>query len=231
MRSTRHLRLGLVPALCCALGGVSAAETPQDDPRPAFKPHFYLGGGVGISSAYEVRLEGLAQNFLNFGLFFIFTEIVTTDTWDTGYQAFAGYRFNRVVAVEVAYQDLGEWSRSGTLTLFPLFPGAEERETRATQTEDARVVVLTSMLYLKKPRWLFFRVGGFGWETKTSATFESDDPEVDRTDTGGNLLLGIGGDIRPSKMFGLRLQADHYLNIGPEDKNRTLYTLNVLFRF
>ena len=132
------LRVSIASIVCFALVGVCTAQSGGDAPdQPRKEPRWYVGAGLGASSAYQLRTEAFIQNLANFGLFFVFVDIVSVDTVDSGYRAFAGYNFNRIVALEVGYEDLGTWSRTGTLILFPLFPGGEERETRGTQTEDA----------------------------------------------------------------------------------------------
>jgi OOP family OmpA-OmpF porin len=232
MLSVPTLRAVTAVLVCFTLVGVCAAQSGADAPAPAREdPRWYVGAGLGASSAYQLRTEAFFQNLANLGLFFVFIDIVSVDTVDSGYRAFAGYNFNRVVALEVSYEDLGTWSRTGTLRLFPLFPGGEDRETQGTQTEDAWAVGVTTVLHLKKPRWLFFRLGGFFWSTESVTTFEEPEPEVRRSDSGANVLLGLGGDIKLARAVALRLAADHYLNVGEEDQNRMLYTLNVLFRF
>ena len=71
---------------------------------------WYMGANIGQSTA-DIDNEQITRDLLAGG----FSEIILeNDDRDSGYKLFGGYQFNRYVALEAGYFDLGEFSYSAT---------------------------------------------------------------------------------------------------------------------
>ncbi|MBU1643398.1 porin family protein [bacterium] len=70
---------------------------------------FYMGAGVG-SSYYDVTLTNTSYNFQTSTYTFKGSDVDKLDESDVGYVLYAGYQFNKIIAVEGAYTDYGSFS-------------------------------------------------------------------------------------------------------------------------
>jgi OOP family OmpA-OmpF porin len=83
-----HMRLGLTAFAALALTAAMAAHADV-------QPGFYAGAGVGTTKLSDNGFDDAG---------------VDVDDTDTGFKIFGGYSFNRNLAIEVSYFDLGEVS-------------------------------------------------------------------------------------------------------------------------
>lgn len=82
---------------------------------------FYLGAGGGLSSSYAYLSQGYYQDNTS-----VYLADTLSDT-DNGYLIYAGYQFNKIVAIEIAHADYGSFSDSaldelGATTTFTSAP-------------------------------------------------------------------------------------------------------------
>ena len=126
--------------------------------------------------------------------------------WDDSklsYKLYAGYRFNRYFALEVAYADLGEYALEGDIntTATTTDGGTVRFEPLALDTEASYDTLMYSLLLhypLSDSFVPFFRLGGASWE--------QDDRLSGRRTSGTSLLVGGGLDFQFSKRMSIRAE-------------------------
>lgn len=143
------------------------------------------------------------------------------DARDGAYKAFAGLRFNRVIALEVSYADLGSHRMRTTLQ-------GGDPPLPAAITIDRRIsgygvdVVATPPLGWERVS-LFGRVGAFRTRLEASAELEGNilftggDFDERRRDTVRRETVvkwGLGADWHVTRNLGVRLEWERYLGIG-----------------
>ena len=173
---------------------------------------FYLGASIGQSQAKDTCDDSAG---------------FSCDDQDTAWKVFAGYQFNRHLAVEAGYTDLGEFGLSGVLggvsvrgtievTAFELmgvgsFPVAERFS-------------LYGKLGLYRAETEQTITGTFGPVTRTDSVSESN------TD----LTFAFGARFDITRNLGIRAEWQRYLDVGGgeigEDDIDVL-SLGVLWRF
>jgi hypothetical protein len=170
--------LALVPA------PLLAQMTPYPPPpMPTFAGP-YIGGGVG-----SVRAKDGCLGILSGGG-------RTCDDTDLAWGGYAGYRFFRFAAAEIAYHDLGQVTAAA--------PGS-------TEHVHAAVVDLTGLgiLQLNESLSAFLRFGGY------RATLDTSVHGVD-DHTNGNLTYGAGLQWNLALLSGLGVRVDwqRYKKVG-----------------
>ena len=174
---------------------------------------WYLGAGGG-QSAIKASSGDVDTGFL---LDDGFTASGTTlDKKDAGWKGYAGYRFNRFLAAEGGYADLGEASFDTTIvaapagtTPSPPFP------IHATAT--ARGAFLTAIAHLPVTQdfSLFAKAGAFRSSAKFTEVIEGTGiTRVSRTErrTDGN--YGAGLQWMFSETVGARVEWERFRNVG-----------------
>ncbi|HUW97597.1 MAG TPA: outer membrane beta-barrel protein [Acidiferrobacter sp.] len=178
----------LVGLLCVSLPGLAAASS------------WYLGAGYG--SAYSESADGNAYG--------IASQMVSPSiAYDTSYRAlslFGGYRFNRYVALELAYTDLGTYRLD-----------ALDQSNGATYSESNKVsaVSIAAIEYfpINRAFSIFWKLGlasATDSETCAANTFTC----TPHSSIGITPVYGIGGSINLGPAASIRLEYDEYNNIG-----------------
>lgn len=143
------------------------------------------------------------------------------DAKDTAWKAFAGMRFNPVIALEVAYADLGEHRMVTSLL-------GGDPPLPASIAVDRRISGYGVDLVATPPLgWqrvdLFARVGVFMSRLEARAAlagnivFTGGDPAERARSTTRNetvLKFGVGADIALARNIALRLEWERYASIG-----------------
>lgn len=174
---------------------------------------WYLGASAG-QSAIKASSGDVETGFL---LDDGFTASGTTlDKNDTGWKAYAGYRFNRFLAAEGGYADLGEASFNTTIvaapsgtTPSPPFP------IHAAAT--ARGAFLTAIAHwpVMQDLSLFAKAGAFRSDAKfTEVIQETGVTRVSRTESRTDANYGAGLQWMFSGTVGARLEWERFRNIG-----------------
>ena len=143
------------------------------------------------------------------------------DAKDTAWKAFAGLRFNPVIALELAYADLGEHrmvtSMQGGDPPFPASVAIDRRISGYGLDLVATPPVEGSRVNL------FARVGVFASRLEAKAAlsgnivFTGGDPDERARNTTRNetvLKFGLGAECRLTGNIGLRLEWERYASIG-----------------
>lgn len=199
-------RSALVLAL--AAGSISVAAATDSGP--------YIGVNVGQSKA-DISDEPS-------GLFNVLSSSTTDDT-DTAWALSAGYRFNPVLALEVAYNDLGKstFTETGSRTVsFPPYTG--------TLSGNASVKGASAALIAAIPinQWeLFVRAGAFFAKTKIESqasvrtlitpvqTASASDSESANTT---EFMAGVGVGYTIADHYHVKLEWTKIPKVGDEEK-------------
>lgn len=189
------------------LGFVAAAAA---GPATAQDPGLYLGGSVGYS---QFKDTCKSSN-------------VPCDGNDTAWRAFGGYQFNRYVAVEFGYGDLGAATGAGPLA------GGTQGSFKAAVSEAFDLTAVISFPFTSQLSGLM-RVGAY----RARATVDQDGtfPGAPLHDAGtsSGFTVGAGAELRLGP-FGVRAEWLHYQNVGVPATGHDdidVLSLGVLWRF
>ena len=173
------------------LGVAAVAAAAPAAAQDAKFSRFYLGGSVGLAQY---------SNFCDTSRTGITTSCEDTDT---AARVFAGYRFNRNLALEVGYADLG-LANALTTVNGPQLPV----RTRVTGWDYSGVLSFQVAGNLSG----FGRLGAYTMRSATD-TYVENAPTVSagETNTGFTYGLGAGYDLG---FLGIRVEWQRYLNVG-----------------
>lgn len=200
-------RLFFWPLRCLLLAGslMPLAASAQSS--------WYLGASGG-QSAIQASTGDVETGFL---LDDGFTASGTTlEKKDTAWKAYAGYRFNRFLAVEGGYADLGEASFNTTIVAAP--PGTTPSPPfpiHATATAHGAFLTAIAHCPVTQDFSLFAKAGAF----RSDATFTeviqgTGITRVNRTELWTDLTYGAGLQWMFSEAVGARLEWERFRNIG-----------------
>lgn len=153
---------------------------------------FYVGGSAGRSEVNDFNGSDLDAELATLGLI----SSSSTDDTDTGWKAFAGYRFMKYLAVEGAYTNFGEATANSIVTA----PSAGVVNT--TLESDAWTLSALGILPLGDRFSLFGRVGVNFWNIDVSATGTGGGGTATASDSddGTDWVYGVGAayDFTPN---------------------------------
>jgi OOP family OmpA-OmpF porin len=200
-----------------ALMGFSGGVAAQNDAG------FYIGGNIGQSKIND--LDEACDEFRNDLNALGIVATVDCDDTDTAFKAYAGYQFNKYLAAELGYVDLGSpepTATSGNVT------GGFKFETKAFFVEAVGMIPVIGGLSI------LGRVGAARWDVDVEAT-GAFAPLGSESDDGVSLVYGAGLQWMFTKNFGLRAEYEVYDSVGDEDTTGEsdihMYSLGVLFKF
>jgi hypothetical protein len=146
--------------------GAAYAQSPENDAG------FYVGGGVG---QFNIEVEGLDT----------FDDALRTlDDDDTAWQAFVGWRLNPYISLQAAYVDFGRPEDDFTSST------GDHGKFRAQLSGFAPSIIGTLPL---GPVELSAKLGYYIYDLKISG--DIDDPELNRSDSGEDLMYGVGAGV------------------------------------
>ena len=248
MINKKRLLAGL--AIGCVLSTAAVAQESQG---------FYFGvwGGAGefdfpSKSAYDRTVsESLSSDIVLLPGSATLTSVGNSDLDDSlsvwGVQV--GYRFNKYVALEVGYVDLGELlyrlpgTTSGTYDISPTQTvGISGRIERATQLTSSGITgSVLGILPLGERFDLHLRGGLYSADTRVTERirFTSSDPvqnlahrRVDASQT--ELYAGAGAAWNINESFTLRVEYQKFFDVGDDEKTGEgdvdTLSLSLLFR-
>jgi len=151
---------------------------------PAFAQDsgFYAGLHIGQSSADDA-CDGISGAG------------VSCDDKDTAWKILGGYQFNRHLAVEIGYTDLGEVSASG--------PGGS-----ASVESTAFEVVAVGIFPIADKFSIYGKLGMYRGDTEATA------PGVSESETNNDLTFGFGVRYDFTKNLGVRAEWQKYSDVG-----------------
>lgn len=230
---TKKLRTGMLVLTLLWFGTMASVE--------AVEPGFYFGAGAGQTTfdAAQREIDTAVSDafFSELGLLFIPEPEASLDDHDTGFTGLVGYRFNRALAAEAAYVDLGELTytatgRAGVLGGMTTVPARADLNVETTGVAVSLLGILPS-----SERWeLFLRGGVFLADTETvftgsAGTFSADFGSASESST--DYLAGIGATVHFGKRWSARAEYRRFLDVGDEDvseRDIELLGLSLLLR-
>jgi OOP family OmpA-OmpF porin len=184
---------------------------------------WYIGANIGKSNA-DIDNGRISRNLLGAGLS---TTSIRSDDDDTGYKVFGGYQFNRYLALEGGYFDLGEFGFNANTN--PLGTLNSSIKVRGINFDVVGFIPFTEKLSL------FGRAGVNYAETKdsfrgTGAVLGLNSRASDRE---LNPKLGVGLQYDYNDSWAWRVEAERYrINDGIGNKGDVdLVSVGVVYRF
>lgn len=183
----------------------------------------YFGVNVGRSQA-DIDNERIVDELTSAG---ITTTSLDADERDTGYKLFGGYRFNRYLALEGGYFDLGKFGF--TTTTLPAGTLSGRIEVKGVNLDLVGFVPFTAKFAA------FGRAGAIHAEAKDSfagtGAVNVLDPSRRERDT--NYKFGLGLQYRFTRSFAMRAEVERYRidDAVGNDGDVDLYSLGVLSGF
>lgn len=184
---------------------------------------WYVGGNVGQSQA-DIDADGIESGLQAGGLT---TTRIKEDERNNGFKLYGGYQFNRYLAVEGGYFDLGQFTYEATT--LPTGTVSGELKVRGVNLD------LVGFLPFTEKFSAFARAGVTQARTRDrfSATgFASvQDPERSKSNTGYKLGVGVQYALVPS--LGLRVEAERFRiddAVGSKG-DIDLVSIGLLYRF
>lgn len=176
---------------------------------------WYLGIGAGQASL-DTGVSGL-------------TGSASLDDKDTAFKGIAGYQFNKYIAVEANYTDLGETTLKGN-TGDTFNSGNNTYVFTADNVNistDSKSYGLSAILGYPLHQYFtpFVKLGGQFWDT--DATVSSDAGNADGNDDGTSFLLGAGIRADIHERVAIRAEYERY----DIDDDVDLLSAAILFKF
>jgi len=142
-----------------------------------------------------------------------------TDEKDTAWKLFGGYQFNRYIAVEAGYADIGKFSVAGPA-------GSASFDTKLLQVSAVGSLPLTT-------QWALTGKLGLA-RTDTDITGGVGGAPVSQSDRDTNPTYGIGARYDFSRTFGLRGEWERFQTGGGSIAGKSdvdVFSINGIFRF
>jgi OOP family OmpA-OmpF porin len=159
---------------------------------------FYIGAGLGQSN-YDTGVSSL-------------TGSARHDKSDTGYKLFAGYNFNKFIAIEGHYADFGTTSLSGNTGDTFVHDGITYSfaANNVTLTSNANSLGVAGLFSYPITESIapFVKIGLHHWEDEGKAS--SSVVNYNAGDDGTDLFFGIGINIAINDSLSARLEAERY---------------------
>jgi OOP family OmpA-OmpF porin len=207
-------RLASVGLAVVGLLGSSLAQA-QDDRG------FYLGGSVGLT---KLDSGNTAQDTANSIVALGFSSAqVTVDESSKGFKVFAGYQFNRHLAVEGFYSDLGSFDVS-IATTGPATSIAGDVSVKGFGAD------LVGIYPASETVSIFGKVGVFSWDSDTSLRGTGGaaaGQSASASESGSDAKFGLGADWKLGKNVRLRTEWEYY-NF---DTAVSMLSIGLLYRF
>lgn len=189
----------------------------------AFDEGWYGGFGLG-SARTKIEDSKISSTLLGAGFT---TTSVTEDENSLAWKILGGYQFNRFIAVEGGYFNLGKFD----FTAQTLPPGTLEGEFKLQGIN----LDLVGMIPFTDRFSAFGRVGVHYAQTKDRFTGTGlvVVPDPNRRENGANYKFGAGVEYALTRSLGLRAEAERYrVNDGVGNKSDVdLFSAGLIYRF
>lgn len=199
-----------------ALFGITAAAFALPAAAQMSIGNLYLGASLGQSKAKDA-CEGAN---------------ISCDDKDTAWRLFAGYQFNRNLAIEAGYADLGKSTASAT----EFVPGIGTIRADAKFEASAWDLAAVGILPLASQFSIYGKLGIYYGEVKASGTGTAGAlvVPVSAKDTTTDLTFAFGAGFDITRNFGLRAEYQKYKDMGGNDTGKSdvdVLSIGVLYRF
>jgi OOP family OmpA-OmpF porin len=247
--------IGLAPTIAAAqgfymtaFGGFASADIDEPAYDLSYVPVLQSRGQLVFTDGTDnIFYDVTASNYVSGGGF---------DDSSVGWGLNVGYEFNPYVALEVGYVDLGKYRQEGgsllanystTATpLPPAFPAAfaVPADVSARIISSGPTLAVAGKFPFGPGFSVYGRAGVYFADTRvrlkymgTAAAFDPDElieVPVEFKAATQEIFAGIGAGWDFSEEFGLRFDAQYFLNVGDEDRTGEtdvlLITLGIAFR-
>jgi hypothetical protein len=154
---------------------------------------------------------------------------------DSVWGAQIGYRFNRWVAAEVGYVDLGKANYVANLTS-DFGAGPEQYQSRGRFISSGPTVAVLGMIPLGERFDIYGRGGVYFADTRFRVRFEFFDGFASAEEKAGTqeFFGGLGFAWNIGEDYALRLEGTHFLDVGDDDRTGevsvTMLAVGLAFR-
>jgi outer membrane protein OmpA-like peptidoglycan-associated protein len=178
---------------------------------PLLAGNFFVGTTLGEVEINDYELESVSTDL---------------DDSDFGYRLFAGWRFNRYLAVGASYVDLGELQASGDSIDEPNFTDTIEA--------DAMEAWVAAFLPIGDRFSLFGTVGAFNWDQEV--TYADDNGTFNGSTDGTDMTYGVGANYAVTRRIGVHAAYSWYPDVGDLDEtghenDRDFYGIGFTYTF
>lgn len=212
-----------------AIAGLCVAATLVSPVALAEDAGWYAGGSLGSARAKsDTSAAQFDAELATLGI----TATSTLSEDDTGFKLFAGYQFNKNLAVEGGYADLGKPIEFNSVVTAP---GAGT--VNGAIKNDGWNLDVVGILPINDAFSAFGKVGLYRSKTKldVSATGAGGTAAASASKTETTPKFGLGASYAFTKNVGVRAEWERYKNLG--DTNTTgegdvdLWSIGVSFKF
>jgi OOP family OmpA-OmpF porin len=157
---------------------------------------------------------------------------LSTDDTDTAFKLYGGYRFNRHLAVEAGYADLGSFRATRTVTAPAAGTISGEFKVSGIFGQAVGIIPLGERFSI------FGTAGVYANEVKTSAASTGavvlfSGSSASNSDVNGKVGIGAGFDF--NNKLGLRVEWERFFDLGDTSVGATmdvdLVTIGIVYRF
>jgi OmpA-OmpF porin, OOP family len=229
-------------AMVCGLGLAAAQPAVSAEVQPGF----YLGisGGESSFDVDKSELDAAILTALRSSGLSVTSSASTLEDNDTTLSLFAGYHFNRYIAVEGGYLDLGAAQYRSTGTVRSFNPPASALMTTSVDVESTGFTLAgLGSLPIGDMFELHGRLGVFFAQTDLTVTARIATASTTDSDTLDSIggFFSVGAGLNLGEHWSLSLDWTRYDNVGDEDEDDDLSTeagfdidmlsLSAMFRF
>jgi OmpA-OmpF porin, OOP family len=218
----RGVRLAFVGGMAaCSLLSVAKSGHAQENVKG-----FYVGGSVGLLEGSDLDSGAIEQALASQGLAVRPTSVENNDG---GWKLFAGYRFNRYLAVEGGYTYLGEYAFAGQVIIDP---GTVDADFEAYDWNAFAVGILP----LGQRFDVFGKLGIGYWTSKLKASGTFSGRIVQSMqDSGTDPIVAVGARFNLTSRWAFRAEWERFFNVGDAtttgQTNIDFWSVGVQYRF
>lgn len=197
--------------------------------------YWYLGANAGQSRIDATSAE-IEQGFLvDDGFVATGTSL---DKSDTGWKGYLGYRFNRFLALEAGYADLGEATFDTTIVGAPApLDALTPFPIKATATADGALLSGVLHLPLTDAFSVFAKAGAFRWEAEFTERIPGTGiTRVSRSEKETDPAYGVGAELRFTEALRVRAELERFKDVGKgiggrEGRDIDFASVGIVFAF
>jgi OmpA-OmpF porin, OOP family len=223
-----------------ALGALALLAAGGAEAKPEGAGVFFgVGGGSATYDQDRSDYDFISRDaFASNGLPIVSLQSDLDDS-DSTLAVFGGYRFNRYIAVEGGYLDLGEVTYTGNATFRVGFFATVPGTIKTTAGAKGGYVSALGSLPITGFWDVYGRAGFLVEETKVEATASIAGTTVsaDESESAVDSILGLGTAFHFGKHVSLRLEYQRFISIDDNyeeetaETNADVFNLGVVFRF
>jgi OOP family OmpA-OmpF porin len=181
---------------------------------------------VGFSSVLDTSVA-IVQDYMDTVYGLGLTATGSASDSSSGLKFFVGYNFNKYMALEVFYTDLGEFKTTASFT-----GGVNSVSLVESYKTSGFGVAGLGMWPINNSFSLFGKLGIISWNMKYQATFS--DTVITISDTVSasassvSPLFGIGAQFDFLERFGIRVEYERYFSIGDSNTSGDKFDIDLI---